>query len=112
MIDKRWFEIWRFPFDVSLDIVKMKQLNEQLFTYTGTLNIRDNFFVLARVTANQRISILARKCDANPILKIITNSNLRNEEVGDENEDSTTVTNQSSRISTPIRSWKEMVTIA
>lgn len=50
MVDSRWFELWRFPYEDSIDLIRMQKLNEELFTYPGILNIRDNFFVLAKVT--------------------------------------------------------------
>ncbi len=64
------------------------------------------------MTETQRISLLARKRDENPILKIITNLNIKNEKEGEEIEDLRSENVHSTRVSTSIRSWEEMVNIA
>ena len=56
-----------------MDYAQMLKLNEELYRYPGNLNIRDNILLLAKVTDTQRISILARKKDENPIFKVVTN---------------------------------------
>ena len=72
LVGARWFELWRFPVDILLDRAGLEQMNSDLFLGPHTVNVRDNYLLVGRVTPTKRVFAYCKKIEEKPLLKTIT----------------------------------------
>jgi hypothetical protein len=87
-----WFQLWRFPRNIDMTPDDISRLNDLLICSSDILNIRDRYFVTAKVTPVKRIRLSCLKPEQSEsavlTLKVIdTVSNQKSlEEIGTEEE--------------------------
>jgi arylamine N-acetyltransferase len=73
LVDSKWFELWRFPCGVVLDESGLVELNESLTHAPRRVNVRDWFYLVAKVTPTKRLSVRAFADSSDkPVLKTLT----------------------------------------
>jgi hypothetical protein len=68
-VDSRWFELWRFQANVTLDREGLEQMNRDLFLAPQEVNIRDVYLLVGRVLPTKRVYLCGRKVESKPLLK-------------------------------------------
>jgi arylamine N-acetyltransferase len=54
-VEDDWLQLWRFPRNIDLSSEEISRLNHHLLCSNDVLNIRDRYFVTAKVTPEKRI---------------------------------------------------------
>lgn len=75
-VEQDWLQLWRFPRDIDMDHSDINHLNHLLYFSTDVVNIRDRYFVTAKVTQDKRYRFSAMKAEPGIFtLKIIDSVN-------------------------------------
>lgn len=70
-VDSKWLELWRFPNNLYMNESELKDLNNSLITSPNIVNIRDVFFLVAKITDTSRFVLRAMKSEQKqpPVLR-------------------------------------------
>lgn len=60
-VDDDWLQLWRFPRNITMSYDDISRLNDLLVCSPDILNIRDRYFVTAKVTPTKRIRLSCPK---------------------------------------------------